>query len=191
MVNRATFFVMHASTIEQITAKDLAHLWQNRHDLTVIDVRTPAEYEAVHARGAKLRPLHDLSAAGLPDQDQPVYILCKSGVRATQAAEQLLEQGISHPVVVEGGTDAWVAAGLPVESSGRSAIPLDRQMRIFAGAMIFAGALLAMILSPVFVWIPLFMGGGLVFSGLTGLCPMSNVIAKMPWNRGSSCDCGS
>jgi rhodanese-related sulfurtransferase len=182
---------MQTSTIEQITAKDLAYLWQNNQDLTVIDVRTPAEYEAVHARGAKLRPLHDLSTAGLPGRDQPVYILCKSGMRATQAAEKLLEEGISHPVVVEGGTDAWVAAGLPVEGSGRSAVPLDRQMRIFAGAMIFAGALLAMILSPVFVWIPLFMGCGLVFSGLTGICPMSNVIARMPWNRGSSCGCGS
>ncbi len=112
-------------------------------------------------------------------------------MRATQAAEQLLEQGISHPVVVEGGTDAWVAAGLPVERSGRRAIPLDRQMRIFAGSMIFLGALLALAIHPLFAVIPLFMGGGLVFSGLTGLCPMSNVIAKMPWNRGSSCNCGS
>jgi rhodanese-related sulfurtransferase len=191
VVNRANVFVMHTSTIEQITAKDLAHLWHNRNDLTVIDVRTPAEYEAVHARGAKLRPLHDLSAAGLPDRDQPVYILCKSGVRATQAAEQLLEQGISHPVVVEGGTDAWVAAGLPVERSGRRIIPLDRQMRMFAGSMIFLGALLALAIHPLFAVIPLFMGGGLVFSGLSGLCPMSNVIARMPWNRGSSCGCGS
>jgi hypothetical protein len=112
-------------------------------------------------------------------------------VRATQAAEQLLEQGISHPVVVEGGTDAWVAAGLPVERSGRRVIPLDRQMRMFAGSMIFLGALLALVIHPLFAVIPLFMGGGLVFSGLTGLCPMSNVIARMPWNRASSCGCGS
>ena len=182
---------MPSATIEQITAHDLAALWRSEPDLTVIDVRTPAEYESVHARGAKLKPLHDLSADSFTQQQKPVYILCKSGVRATQAAEQLLAAGVNHPVVVEGGTDAWVAAGLPVERSGRNAIPLDRQMRIFAGAMIFLGALLALTIHPLLAVIPLFMGGGLVFSGVTGLCPMTNVIAKMPWNRASSCGCGS
>jgi rhodanese-related sulfurtransferase len=105
---------MKTAAIEQITASDLAALWRSNPDLSVIDVRTPAEFESVHARGAKLRPLHDLSADSLPRRDHPVYILCKSGVRAAQAAEKLLEEGVSHPVVIEGGTDAWVAAGLPV-----------------------------------------------------------------------------
>ena len=156
-------------------------------------MRTPAEFEAVHARGARLLPLHDLDARDLASRgsEHPVYILCKSGVRATQAAEQLLEAGLEHAVVVEGGTDAWVAAGLPVERSGRSVIPLDRQMRIFAGLLIFTGSLLALFANPAFVWIPLFMGGGLMFAGISGLCPMSNVIARMPWNRSSSCGCGS
>jgi len=182
---------MPTATIEQISAHDLVALWNSEPDLTVIDVRTAAEYESVHAQGAKLQPLHDLSAHSFTRQQKPVYILCKSGVRATQAAEKLLEAGVNHPVVVEGGTDAWVAAGLPVERSGRKVIPLDRQMRIFAGAMICLGALLALTVHPLLAVIPLFMGGGLVFSGVTGLCPMTDVIAKMPWNRGSSCGCRS
>ena len=184
---------MQTATIEQIAAKDLASLWRSNADLNVIDVRTPAEFESVHARGAKLFPLHDLDAQDFANRgaERPVYILCKSGVRATQAAEKLLEAGVSRPVVVEGGTDAWVAAGLPVERSERNVIPLDRQMRIFAGLMIFAGSLLALLVNPAFVWIPLFMGGGLMFAGISGLCPMSNVIARMPWNRSSSCGCGS
>jgi rhodanese-related sulfurtransferase len=190
-VDRAIFGLMQTATIEQITAQDLAALWRSEPDLTVVDVRTPAEFESVHARGAKLQPLHDLSAHNFTRQQKPVYILCKSGVRATQAAEKLLEAGVNHPVVVEGGTDAWVAAGLPVERSGRNVIPLDRQMRICAGALIFLGALLALTVHPLLALIPLFMGGGLVFSGVTGLCPMTNVIAKMPWTRGSACSCGS
>jgi len=184
---------MQTATIEQIAAKDLASLWRSNPNLNVIDVRTPAEFESVHARGARLLPLHDLDPRDFSDRgaDGPIYILCKSGVRATQAAEKLLEAGVDRAVVVEGGTDAWVAAGLPVERSGRNVIPLDRQMRTFAGLMIFAGSLLALLINPAFVWIPLFMGGGLMFSGISGLCPMSNVIARMPWNRGSSCGCGS
>jgi len=181
---------MQTVSIEQITARELAALLRSNPDLAVIDVRTPAEFESVHARGAKLQPLHELSAGDFARQGKPVYILCKSGVRATQAAEKLLEAGVDHPVVVEGGTDAWVAAGLPVERSGRNVIPLDRQMRIFAGLLIFAGSLLALVVNPAFVWVPLFMGCGLMFAGISGLCPMSNVIAKMPWNRASSCGCG-
>jgi rhodanese-related sulfurtransferase len=184
---------MKTAAIEQISVNELSALWRSNPDLAVIDVRTPAEFESVRARGAQLLPLHDLNARDFSDRgsDHPVYILCKSGVRATQAAERLLEAGVDHPIVVEGGTDAWVAAGLPVERSGRNVIPLDRQMRIFAGLLIFAGSLLALVVNPAFVWVPLFMGGGLMFAGISGLCPMSNVIARMPWNRSSSCGCGS
>jgi rhodanese-related sulfurtransferase len=183
---------MSTATIELITPGELAALWNAQKDLAVIDVRTPGEFATVHATGAKLHPLHDLDPEGFAQthgaKDKPVYILCKSGSRATQAAEQLLAAGFTRPFVVEGGTDAWMAAALPVERRGRNVIPLDRQMRTFAGFLIFLGALLAVLGHPVFVWVPLFMGLGLVFSGLTGACPMTGVIAKMPWNRG---DCGS
>lgn len=184
---------MQTARIETIKAADLSALWKQNPQLTVIDVRTAGEYESVHAQGAKLHPLHDLDAAGFlasrGSKDSPVYILCKSGVRATQAAEKFLEAGLESPVVVEGGTDAWVTAGLPVERRGRNVIPLDRQMRATAGTFIFLGSLLALTVNPLFVWIPLFMGCGLVFSGITGLCPMTDVIARMPWNRGSCETC--
>jgi 4-methyl-5(b-hydroxyethyl)-thiazole monophosphate biosynthesis len=98
----ASLTLMQTATIEQIAAKDLASLWRSNPNLTVIDVRTPAEFESVRARGAKLHPLHDLNARDFSGRgsDHPVYILCKSGVRATQAAEQLLEAGVDHPIVV-------------------------------------------------------------------------------------------
>jgi rhodanese-related sulfurtransferase len=184
---------MQTARVETIQAGELAKLWKENPALAVIDVRTAGEYESVHAAGAKLQPLQELDASRFlsshGSKDKPVYLLCKSGVRATQAAEKLLEAGLAKPVVVEGGTDSWVAAGLPVERRGRNVLPLDRQMRTVAGTMIFLGASLALTVHPAFVWIPLFMGGGLVFSGLTGLCPMSNLIAKMPWNRASGGDC--
>ncbi len=184
---------MSTAEIGIIKADALADLWRQNPRLAVIDVRTAGEYESVHAKGARLSPLQDLDPArflaGHSPADTPVYILCKSGVRATQAAEKLQAAGLTRAIVVEGGTDAWVAAGLPVERLGRNVIPLDRQMRAAAGTFIFLGALLTLTVSPHFVWIPLFMGCGLVFSGLTGLCPMTNVIASMPWNRASGQSC--
>lgn len=186
---------METFSIATIKAADLAGLWEKNSGLTVIDVRTPGEFASVHAAGARLEPLHDLDAGNFASthspQDAPVYILCKSGVRATQAAEKLLAAGVAQPIVVEGGTDAWVAAGLPVERKGRNVIPLDRQMRATAGALIFLGALLALTVHPLFSWIPLLMGCGLFVSGITGICPMTSVIARMPWNQDSGQTCCS
>lgn len=185
---------MKTDTIDLIKPADLAKLWQSNPELAVIDVRTAGEYESVHARGAKLAPLHDLDKrrliSGLQSPEQPVYILCKSGIRATQAAEKLIASGLASPVVVEGGTDAWVAAGLPVERHGRGVLPLNRQMQCIIGTFTFVGSVLAMTFDPRFVWLPMFMGAGLIFAGVSGLCPMMNLVSRMPWNRasaGSSC----
>ncbi|MFM7374701.1 MAG: rhodanese-like domain-containing protein [Chthoniobacterales bacterium] len=185
---------MKTDTIDLIKPADLAKLWQSNPELAVIDVRTAGEYESVHAKGAKLAPLHDLDErrliGALQSPEQPVYILCKSGIRATQAAEKLIASGLASPVVVEGGTDAWVAAGLPVERHGRGVLPLNRQMQCIIGTFTFVGSVLAMAFDPRFVWLPMFMGAGLIFAGLSGLCPMMHLVARMPWNRasaGSSC----
>lgn len=186
---------MQTNAIGLIGPRDLARLWTSNRDLMVIDVRTAGEFEAVHARGARLEPLHTLDErrliASLQSAEQPVYILCKSGIRATQAAERLLACGLASPVVVEGGTDAWVAANLPVERSARGVLPLNRQMQCIIGTFTLAGAVLALTVDPRFVWLSLAMGAGLVFAGATGLCPLMNLVARMPWNRASSGGCCS
>ena len=184
--------IVKTEAIDLIKPADLARLWQSNPQLAVIDVRTAGEYESVHAAGAKLEPLHELDEqrliASLQSAEQPVYILCKSGIRATQAAEKLMAAGLASPVVVEGGTDAWVAANLPVERSGRSILPLNRQMQCIIGTFTLLGAVLALTVDARFVWLPLVMGAGLVFAGLTGLCPMMNLVARMPWNRAAGGD---
>lgn len=186
---------MKTEDIELIKPADLAKLWQSNPQLAVIDVRTAGEYQSVHAKGAQLAALHELDErrliGSLQSPEQPVYILCKSGIRATQAAEKLIAAGLASPIVVEGGTDAWVAAGLPVERHGRGVLPLNRQMQCIIGSFTLIGSALALTLDPRFVWVPMFMGAGLVFAGVTGLCPMMNVVARMPWNRASSGSCCS
>jgi len=184
---------MKTEAIDLIKPADLAKLWQSNPQLAVIDVRTAGEYQSVHAKGAQLKPLHDLDEsaliASLQSPEQPVYILCKSGIRATQAAEKLIAAGLASPIVVEGGTDAWVAAGLPVERQGRGVLPLNRQMQCIIGSFTLVGSALALTLDPRFVWLPLFMGAGLVFAGVSGLCPMMNLVARMPWNQASGAGC--
>ena len=153
---------------------------------TLIDVRTPAEFREIHAVGAKLVPLDilDIKAveAARAGRPGPVYVLCASGIRATKAADQLRKAGLNEVQVVEGGTNAWAAAGLPV-SRGRKTISIERQVRIGAGALVLTGVLLGWFVRREFFWLSGLVGAGLVFAGLTDICGMAILLAKAPWNR--------
>jgi rhodanese-related sulfurtransferase len=150
----------------------------------VIDVRTPVEFAEVHVPQARSVPLDELKPSSLQLQkDQPVYLLCRSGQRAMKAAEKFAREGFTQPVVVEGGTLAWIEANLPVTRSAVKVISLERQVRIAAGAIVFTGVLLAHFVNYNFIWLAGFVGAGLVFAGVTDFCGMGLLIAKMPWNK--------
>ncbi len=158
----------------------------------VLDVRTPMEYRAVHVKGAVLCPIDQLDPAnlqrelterGFGEQDT-LYLLCKGGGRATQAAERIISTTEIKVAVVEGGTDACIKAGLPVETATEnSGISLERQIRIAAGVLVLIGVLLGYWVTPYGFWLSGFVGAGLIFAGVTGTCAMGMLLAKMPWNR--------
>jgi rhodanese-related sulfurtransferase len=83
----------------------------------LLDVREPGEYAAVHAVNAKLLPLGQVESR-LQEleafKDQPVAVICRSGRRSAQAVAMLQEAGLTQGVNVQGGTSAWVEAGLDV-----------------------------------------------------------------------------
>jgi len=176
--------------MKNITVNELKNLLSGGASLNLIDVRTPAEFEGVHVPGARLLPLDTLNcAAVLAEHNKtrnasPIYILCHSGVRAKKAAEKFAAVGFDDSVVVEGGTQAWAEAALPVERGERQVLPLDRQLQICIGSMVLAGVVLHFVLNPAWIWLSGFAGCGLIFAGLSGICPMRMIIAKMPWNQG-------
>lgn len=151
----------------------------------LLDVRTPGEFSSLHASGADLVPLNKIQSGEKPttqSDEQPIVVLCKSGKRAEMAAIDL-SQSLANPVhVVEGGTDGWVAAGLPHER-GEGVISLERQVRIGAGSLVLVGVALSFLLAPQFVFLSAFVGAGLVFAGITDTCGMGMLLAKMPWNQ--------
>ena len=152
-----------------------------RGPVALIDVRTPAEYRDVHAEGAVLMPLDRLDATAL-GAGSPVYLLCETGSRACKAADKLKAAGRADVVVVDGGTQRWAAAGLPVVR-GRKAISMFRQVRIVAGTLVLVGVGLGWQVHPAFYGLAAFVGAGLLFSGITDSCGMAWVLGKMPWNR--------
>jgi rhodanese-related sulfurtransferase len=161
----------------------------------LLDVRTPGEFAAAHVPGATLIPLDELDAAAFSRERgadvTPLYVLCQSGGRARRAIEKLERAGVQGCVLVEGGTQAWLDADLPVNHGESRVLPLMRQVQIVVGFLSAGGAALALAFDPRFALIPLVVGSGLLFAGLTGFCGLALVLAKMPWNKTSPCKSAS
>lgn len=161
--------------------------WTHR----LIDVRNPDEFAAERLVSAsECVPLGVLAgAAATWDRARPVLLLCKSGGRARQAAEQLEALGFEQISLVEGGIDGCRKAGVEL-ISGAGPMPLFRQVMIAAGSFVLIGLALALI-HPGFLALDVIVGGGLVIAGSTGICPMARLLAVMPWNAPKACAGGS
>ena len=177
-----------AISVHQLTQRN------EQGKIDVVDVRTPLEFREVRAVPARNVPLDTLDPHTVMKErndaaGEPLYLICKGGTRGAKACQKFIDAGYTNVINVEGGTEAWVNAGLPVVR-GRKAVSLERQVRIAAGFIVLVGAVAAMITGNVyFAGIPAFVGAGLMFAGITDSCAMGMLIAKMPWNqvKGSSC----
>ncbi len=170
--------------MKSLTVSELAERLESGRATVLVDVRTPAEFDRLHAAGAVNVPLDELSVARLADAglDGEIHLLCQSGTRAAKAAQILAGQGLSG-TVVEGGTVAWTEAGLPVVRGASRVIGLERQVRLAAGSLVLLGVLLGFWLHPAAFGLSAFVGAGLVFAGATDWCGMALLLAKAPWNR--------
>ena len=85
----------------------------------LVDVRDAHERALGTARGARgidRATLEADPAAHLPDRDADILLICQSGRRSQFAAEALLAHGYRHVASVDGGTQAWALAGLPMDT---------------------------------------------------------------------------
>lgn len=158
---------------------------QTAQGLQLIDVRTPSEFASGHVPGAVNIPMDqvELRLADLC-ADAPVVLICQGGKRASITAEWL-KQKHSTVSVLEGGTDAWRKAGLPLVRCVSCRWSLERQVRLGAGLLVLTGVLLAIFVNPAWMYLSMFVGAGLTFAGLTNFCPMGVLLARMPWNKGA------
>jgi rhodanese-related sulfurtransferase len=149
----------------------------------LVDVRSVSEFAAGHLAGALNIPLDQVESR-VADLDcrMPPVLICKSGVRSTIVCN-LLQQLGTPSIVLEGGTVAWAQAGFPLVSSAKTRWSLERQVRLIAGLLVAAGALLALVVDARWVYLSGFVGLGLTFAGLTDFCAMAVLLQKMPWNR--------
>ena len=92
----------------------------------LVDVREASERsETIH--GALHVPMSRIDEAPLPATQRPVIFHCRSGRRTAMNADILNAKAGEAPVyLMEGGIEAWVAAGLPVKPGAGSRPPLDQ-----------------------------------------------------------------
>jgi rhodanese-related sulfurtransferase len=84
------------------------------HDVFLLDVREPGEWQAGHAPTAVHIPLGMLQQRG--DEvpvGEPIYVVCRVGGRSANAAAWLNHVG-REAINVEGGMRSWAAAGRPM-----------------------------------------------------------------------------
>lgn len=174
-------------TTTTTTALTLTQATARFGEFTVIDVRTAGEYAGGHLPGAHNIPLDRLHEAAdalkKAAQRTPLLIVCASGARSAKGCAQLAAQGIDA-ATLEGGTTAWAAAGHEVErpAGARATWPMDRQVRLAAGALVLVGFVAGLAWTPAH-WLSGVIGAGLVFSGVTNTCGMAAALARLPHNR--------
>jgi len=176
---------MSITALRTISPKEAYEtLQQEGAQAILLDVRSGSEFNSLHAEPAVNIPLDRLDASSAEKfKGKKVLCICQSGKRGEKAGELLAKSGLADVVNVEGGTAAWDLNNLPVVR-GRGGISLERQVRIAAGLMVASFTLLGMFVSSYFLIIPLLVGSGLVFAGITDTCGLSVVLMKCPWNQG-------
>lgn len=148
-----------------------------------IDVRSASEYSSGHLPGSVNIPMEQVEAR-IEDllPNFPIVLVCQAGKRARMVAG-LLEPCRSDVIVLEGGVNAWKAAGLPLLVSSNSRWSLERQVRLVAGLLVLAALLLSETVHRYWLGLAGFVGLGLTFAGFTDLCLMASLLVKLPWNR--------
>ena len=108
-----------ASTV-QVPIQELKQLLDAGEDIVLFDVRTPIEYEVAHIPEA-INISRGLLEFGVwsvvPDQNEKIYVYCKSGARAALATKQLNELGYKNAVSITTGVVDWAKSGYPLQTS--------------------------------------------------------------------------
>lgn len=170
------------TTIDASTLRD----WLDQPDrVTVIDVRTPAEFETARISGSVNVPLNliEKHAGRVADRlPRDVVLVCQSGVRATQGQQRLADVGADRLHVLDGGVGPFEAAGGGVVR-GRSRWSLERQVRLVAGSLVLGGVVAGRRV-PLARLLAGGVGAGLAVSAWTDTCTMGRVLSALPYNRG-------
>ena len=73
---------------------------------TVIDVRTEEEYNGGHIKGAINIPVDNIDSITI-DKNETIIVYCASGIRSTNAINNLVDMGYTSLYNLDGGLLNW------------------------------------------------------------------------------------
>ena len=156
----------------------------------IVDVRELDEFNAESIESSVHIPLShfDSMAPGILTRlmDHKVIFMCRSGARAKLALERAKQLGFQpsggYEIYPE-GILGWKKQGHSTVAKKSRHLPILRQTHLAAGALGLIGVALGHFVDSRFYGIAAFVLCGLTFSGLSGLCLMSKLLAIAPWNK--------
>ena len=98
--------------IKEINVHELAK--QLKDNVVLVDIREPDEWDQGHVKGAIHIPRGHLELQienHAAKRDQPIALICASGVRSLLGARDLQTMGYNNVVSVVGGFNGWKNAG--------------------------------------------------------------------------------
>lgn len=107
----------------QLSVTEFASKIKELPTATILDVRTPEEFEKGHLEGAKNIDWRgnsfDNQIAEL-DKSKPLLVYCLSGGRSSSAASKLREQGFKEVYEMNGGMMQWRSNNLPETTDSKA-----------------------------------------------------------------------
>jgi len=106
------------SEVKHVNAAGASQLLKEDSKVVVLDIRTAAEYQSGHIRGARNIDFYgdDFAAKlGALEKDKTYLVHCASGGRSTKSLETFKKLGFKSVIHLDGGFKAWVKSSQPVE----------------------------------------------------------------------------
>jgi glyoxylase-like metal-dependent hydrolase (beta-lactamase superfamily II)/rhodanese-related sulfurtransferase len=121
---------MQLLTSKLISPQELNAQMQANTSPMIVDVRLPNEWMGLRIGTVLNLPLNKLSELSSKlDTSQSVVAVCNSAYRSSMAIGILERKGFKKVTSLEGGSDAWIEAGLPVYGSEKTGAAVSGQSR--------------------------------------------------------------
>lgn len=152
----------------------------------LVDTRCPDEYSVSRLKDAENIP-HTVVKEHLDSLQkyEKIYFYCTAGRRCKIACETLESAGVDPEKLVHvmGHENDWEKEGLPVVQGSGHRFSIQRQLYLIMSLIILIGLFFSLTSSLWFLLLPTFIGLGMLFSSIKGVCYGEYFLSKMPWNR--------